>query len=182
MNAYFYVSWMIAGVIFMIPSAISQSLFAESSTYPNQLVRNTVMALKFSFALVIPAIVLLYIFADELLMLFGINYVNQSVDMLRLLGSSSILYVIFSIYVFKLNVEARVGMILILSVVMATATLSTTYVFLVVGYIGSPTSLGLLGIAYGWFSGLIIALILIGIDYLWHKKKINVCYPYMLHR
>ena len=58
-NAYFYVAWMIAGLLFAIPIAVSQSLFAEGSHFEDKLRENVMKSLKFTFLLLIPAVIVI---------------------------------------------------------------------------------------------------------------------------
>ena len=70
-NAYFYIAWTIATALSAIPIGIALSLFAEGSHFKDKLRGNTVKALKFTFLLLIPAVILLVLVGKWLLLAFG---------------------------------------------------------------------------------------------------------------
>jgi O-antigen/teichoic acid export membrane protein len=70
-TAYFYISWMIATLLFMIPVGISQSLFAEGSNIEGKVGEDVRKSMKFISLLLIPAIIFILIFGDKFLLLFG---------------------------------------------------------------------------------------------------------------
>jgi len=84
MNAYFYIAWTIVTVLFVVPSSIFNSLFAEGSNEEKSLRTNTIKSLKLMLLLALPVIVLVIIIADWLLLLFGQAYSDNSTTLLRL--------------------------------------------------------------------------------------------------
>jgi len=57
-NAYFYIAWMVATLLFTIPLGVSQSLFAEGSHFEDKLRENVIKSAKFTFLLLVPAVIL----------------------------------------------------------------------------------------------------------------------------
>jgi O-antigen/teichoic acid export membrane protein len=70
-TAYFYISWMIAVLLFAIPRQASESLFAEGSNIEEKVAENVRKSVKFIVLLLIPAIIFILIFGDKFLLLFG---------------------------------------------------------------------------------------------------------------
>ena len=90
MSAYFYIAWMIASLLFVIAYSVSSSLLAESSYNPQELRRQVLKAARFIFLIMIPAIILLFFFGELLLSLFGIDYADNALNILRMLTLCSI--------------------------------------------------------------------------------------------
>jgi len=85
-NAYFYVASSVSGLLVMIPTAISMSLFAHGSHDARDLTRWGVEAAKFSLALVAPALVGVFLFGEKVLLVFGRAYSEQATQLLWVLA------------------------------------------------------------------------------------------------
>jgi len=57
-NAYFYMAFMIASLLFAIPTSVSRSLFAEGAHFEEELWVNVGKSLKFIFLLLVPAVII----------------------------------------------------------------------------------------------------------------------------
>jgi O-antigen/teichoic acid export membrane protein len=106
-NAYFYVAWMIANLLFTIPTAVSQSLFAEGSHSYDALRENLMKSLRFTFLLMIPAVVVLVALGKWLLLAFGQSYSLNGLRLLQALSLSSLPLAISHIYGAILRVTGR---------------------------------------------------------------------------
>ncbi|MBE9505694.1 MAG: lipopolysaccharide biosynthesis protein, partial [Chloroflexi bacterium] len=84
-NAYFYVAWAMATVLAFIPGAVAQSLFAEAAYDKRTLQHNVMRAFQLSFALVLPAALLMLLLGDKFLLAFGESYSERSVALLQVL-------------------------------------------------------------------------------------------------
>ena len=154
MNAYFYIAWAIAAVLFMIPSSISLSLFAEGS-YERRLLRaNTLKSLKLCLVISLPAILLIFAIGDKLLLLFGQSYSESATTLLRLLALSTLPLTINYIFLSIKRVQNDIRGIIVLSVFIAGMTLGLSY-FLV-------GEMGILGVGIGWTIGQTIVAIVVG--------------------
>jgi len=89
-NAYFYVAWTTGSILSMIPVAISTSLFAEGSHNEETLGRDIKRSLKFTLLLVIPAIVVIFLAGDKILLLFGTAYSESATSLLWILAISAL--------------------------------------------------------------------------------------------
>ena len=143
-TAYFYVAWMIASLLFAIPLAVSQSLFAEGSHFENELGTNARRSFKFIFSLLIPAVVLLFLLGNWLLLLFGEGYTINGLMLLRILGLSSLFIGINDVYRSILHVEGRVKELAIISGFITTVVLLGSYFVM-------PIT-GIVGIGYVWLA------------------------------
>ena len=156
-NAYFYMSSMIASLLFIIPGAVSQSLFAEGSHFEDQLERNVRRSYKFIFILLIPAVLILLLCGKWLLMVFGPDYSENGLLLLRVLAVSSIFTGINSVYTTVLLVKRRLGELIALVGFTSVASLITIY-FL------TPTT-GIVGIGYAMMAanGIVSAYVVIAL-------------------
>lgn len=111
-TAYFYVSFMIAGLLFVIPSAVSSSLLVEGSK--GKLRYNLNKAIKITSVLLIIGIGFVIFFGKYLLLLFGKEYV-VGYSLLVVLAISSIFVAIKTIAISLLNVKKEVKKIVVLN-------------------------------------------------------------------
>jgi O-antigen/teichoic acid export membrane protein len=141
-NAFFYVAWTIASLLFAAPWAVSQSLFAEGSHFENRLQANTLKAFKFLLMLLIPAIILLVVLGKWLLLLFGESYSAHGLTLLWVLSFSSIFVGINQIYFTILRVRDRMSELIAISVFEALAVLVTSILIV--------RETGIVGVGYAW--------------------------------
>jgi len=107
-NAYFYISWTMAGLLHAIPIAVSFSLFAEASHFEDQLASQARRAFRFSVLLLVPAVVLMALLGKWLLLAFGQAYSSNALTLLWLFAASSLPAAINDIYVSVLRVRGRI--------------------------------------------------------------------------
>ena len=141
-NAYFYITWMIAYLLFAIPITISQSLFAEGSHFGDKLQENIGKSLKFTFVLLVPAVVLCVLVGKWLLLLFGESYSVNALHLLQILAISSLPLSINYIYTGVLRVKDRLKELAVI-----WGFISVTV--LLVSYLVIPAT-GITGIGYVW--------------------------------
>lgn len=152
-NAYFYIAYAITAPLHMIPRSIVTSLFAEGSNEPDKLRGNTIRAVKLIFILLIPAIAVVFLFGDKILLLFGKEYSENAVNVLRLLSLSVIPFALNDLYVSVKRVELKVKPVIY-------AYSSIAILILVISYM-LMSRLSLTGVAIGFLAGQsIVALIL----------------------
>lgn len=145
MTAYFYIAWTIAGIICVVPGAISTSLFAEGS-YERSLLRvNTLKSLKLCLIILLPTILLIFAIGDKLLLLFGHAYSQSATTLLWLLALSALPVTINYIFISIKRVQKDITGIIRLSVAISVITLGLSY-FLI-------EKMGILGVGIGWIVG-----------------------------
>ena len=89
-NAYFYVAASVAGLVAMIPHAVSLSLFAHGSNDEGQLFRHTLGSARFTLGLLVPAIAGVLLLGDKILLLFGRAYSEQATGLLWILALATV--------------------------------------------------------------------------------------------
>lgn len=143
-NAYFYIGWTVANVLFMIPTAISFSLFAEGSCNEDKLGQEVRRSLKLILLILIPATLLVLLAGDKILLAFGRIYSENATRLLWILALAalplSLNYIYFSIKRVQMKMKSVVG----LTAFIAIATLGLTYVLL--------PRLGILGAGISWLT------------------------------
>ncbi len=145
MNAYFYVAFMIVEILFVIPTAVSQSLFAEGSTKKESVGEYIRNSLKMIYLLMIPAIVILLLLADELLLLFGPEYSIHGSGLLRVFALSGFFLGVNLTYITLLRLEKKVGEIIAISGFLALGILSLSYFLLI-------STGGIVAVGYSWLA------------------------------
>ena len=106
-NAYFYTTWMMCNVLFMVSPAVSGALFAEGSHAGESLYQKArSSALLIMVLLVVPMAVLL-LGGRFILGLFGPGYALNSYGLLVLLAVSAVPDAITNVYTSVLRVEQR---------------------------------------------------------------------------
>jgi len=84
-NAAFYVAWMLASFLFMVPASLSIVLFAIASATPEVIAEKLRFVLRLSVVIGIPAMAVLALGAHFLLSIFGASYVHLATVPLLLL-------------------------------------------------------------------------------------------------
>jgi O-antigen/teichoic acid export membrane protein len=143
-NAYFYVAWTIASLLFAIPAASARSLFAEGAHFEVDLRDNLAKTLKFVFIILVPAVIVVLLVGKWLLLLFGASYSESGLLLLRVLSVSGLFVGVNSIYATTLRVEDRLRELIFMLGFLALATLLGSYLVM-------PRA-GLVGIGYVWLA------------------------------
>lgn len=143
-NAYYYIGWSVASILFAIPSAVSFSLFAEGSHDENKLGVEIMRGLKLLSVILIPAIIVLVIFDDTILAFFGTAYSANATKLLWILIFSAIPLSINYIFYGIKRVEMKMKAVIILAAFIACATLGLSYILL--------PRMGIMGAGVAWLS------------------------------
>ncbi len=143
-NAYFYIPWVIAQMLFAIPIAIAYSLFAEGSNDEHLLQSNTLKSVKLCLLILVPAGVALFALSDKLLLLFGSSYSESGTTLLRILALSVIPVGINYICLSVMRVKKNTRGVILVSASIAGLALGSGYILM--------TSAGLLGIGVAWIA------------------------------
>lgn len=146
-GAYFYVAYSVAALLFMIPNAVSTSLFVEGS-YSLPLRENTIKAMKLISIILIPALIMIFLFGDKILQLFSEEYSEQSLEMLQLLAFSSIFSSVISIFTSIKKIQKDVRIINYMNFVLSGMIIGFGYLALL--------KYGLLGLGYAWLGANIV--------------------------
>ena len=140
-NAYFYISWSIAGILLVIPINFSYSLLAEGSHNEASLLTNTRRALKITLPIILLLIAVIFLAGDKILAIFGQAYSQNATTLLWLLALSALPIAFTHIYIFMQMVKKDMRKVIAASIIPACLTLGLSYVLL--------GKLGLIGIGVG---------------------------------
>lgn len=120
--AYFSMAWTMANLLYVIPSAITNSMLAESSHDITKQSKNLRHALRILALVLIPAILVSILVAPYLLRLFGTQYSEGGTAIFQLLAVSALFISGNSIGSAIMNLEHRTGGVV---AVQATITITT---------------------------------------------------------
>lgn len=157
-NAYYYIAYSMASFLFMIPQSVAVSLFVEGS-YDLPLRENVMKSLKLIGMLLIPAVLVLFLFGDKILLLFSSEYSEKSFEILQLLAISSLFSIVVAIFTAIKRVQKDVKMINIVNTCTSILILSMGYIFL--------SKYGLIGMGYAY----LITNILLSVSILAYMLK-----------
>lgn len=152
-NGFFYIGWAIGSMLFMIPMATSASLLAESSHEEENLTPNIGKSLKLLAFLLTPAVIIMCLAGDKILLLIGDTYSENSAMLLRILAISAIPVSLNYLYFGVRRVEKAMNGILLLAAFVLIATLVLSYILI------SMPEFGILGGGLAWLISQTIAAI-----------------------
>jgi O-antigen/teichoic acid export membrane protein len=90
LNAYFYITWMVGAVFFMVSPAVSTAVFAEGVRAGSDLRMTVAKALLVNVVLLAPTIIVMIIGGKLVLRLFGAPYAAAGYGLLILLAISAL--------------------------------------------------------------------------------------------
>ena len=157
-TAYFYIAWSIAGIITTFAYCIAMPLFVEGSFDEQKLKLNVRSSLKIAFLVLVPTVVLLVVFADKILLIFGDAYSENAATLIRILAFAAFPMTINSLYMSIKKVEKNIKLIIAISALVTAGTLILSYFLMPV--------MGITGAGIGWLAsqgivavGVMVALI-----------------------
>jgi len=152
-NAYFYVAWTTAALLSAIPMSISQSLFAEGVYSESEIKENVTRAVKLTFLLLVPAVVVLIIIAKWILLAFGEGYSANALTLLWLLSLSNLPRGINNIYISLLRLQDRLKELIIIQGLVAVAVLTLSLLAI--------PAYGIMGVGYVWLGVQVVVSIVL---------------------
>ena len=148
-NAYFYITWMIGSVFFMVSPSISQALFAESVRNDISLRPTVVKAFRIAAFLLIPAMVVMVAGGKLILAIFGQAYVTAGYGLLVVLAISAMPDAVSNVAVAICRATNRLGY-------SASINLGILAVTVVSAWLLMPR-FGLLGVGIGWLAAQVLS-------------------------
>lgn len=145
-NAWFYVSYMLAGFTFVIPFALTLVLFAMNSDQLPALTRKTRLTLSIAFIAIVFANGVLQLGAKQLLGLFGHIYSAQAAWCLHILGLAAFPIIIKNHYIAINRIQGRMAHAML---PIAIGTLLELGGAVIGGRLG-----GISGLSLGWLTAL----------------------------
>ena len=144
-NAYFYTTWMVGGIFFMISSSISTALFAEGSAERRDLATRARTSALLIAAALIPVGGVFLFWGRYILEVFGSNYAAHSVALLTILVCSAVPDAITNVAVSVLRVRRHTYVAGALNLGMSVLALTLAW-FLLPG-------MGVVGAGWAWLIG-----------------------------
>ncbi|MFC2003651.1 lipopolysaccharide biosynthesis protein [Chloroflexota bacterium] len=143
-NAYFYIAWNVASILYMVPLATSSSLFAEGSHEGNKLEHSIKRSLKLNLVLLVPAMIILLLLGYKVLLFFGQAYSENATKLLWILTASALPLSFNYVYYGIRRVEMRMKSVIGLNAFVTIATLGMSYLLL--------PRMGILGAGVAWLT------------------------------
>lgn len=144
--AYYYIAWSIAAIFTTISSAVTTSLFAEGSQNTEiDFQINIVKSIKFIFLLLIPAIIILILLGDKILLLFGKTYSEKASNLLLFFVVGCVPYSINQMYSTIKRVQMQIKPLIYFNLLAALLIIIGSY-FLI-------NRIGLIGVGIAWLCG-----------------------------
>ncbi|RJQ32852.1 MAG: hypothetical protein C4562_02215 [Actinobacteria bacterium] len=161
----FYITFMIANLLFVIAFSANRSLLAEGSHAQKDLPVHLRQAIWFIILLFVPAVAILFIAAPALLQIFKI-YASDAIAFLRLMVLSGIAVSSLSVVDTVFEVCKQSKPLIVNSIIYAFSIIAGCFIVL-------QSDLGLMGIGWAWIAGNIITT-LIGVVWLRVSNLISV--------
>jgi len=147
--AYFYVSWMMVLILYMVPNAVSKSLLAESSRSTSNW-KNIMKSIKFSYMLIIPGVIGFLLLSKYILLIFGTDYSANAYGLLSMIAIAAIPLTLNMIYVSIMNARNNMRSVFTINFITTVLTIGITYFTL---------EHGLIMIGYAWLASQMLVAI-----------------------
>lgn len=154
-TGFFTMAWTMANLLYVIPTAITNSLLAEGSHDPHEQKRNLGHAVRVMVAFLVPIVAVAILVAPYLLHLFGAQYSQQSSLPFQILAFATLFLAANSIGTTIMNLEHRSGSVVIVQLAIVLVTFGLAQVLLPQGTAGIGLAF-LGGMAAGTVTQLII--------------------------
>lgn len=158
-NAYYYVTFLITDLFFIIPNSVSQSLFTEASHAREITKEMIIKSLKMVYILMIPIIVIVFVISGNLLNLFGSNYSEHGSNLLKIFAISGLFLGVNVVYLAILRLKKKVKEIIAISGFLAMGILGLSFELL-------SSTRNIISVGYAWllFHGLLSIYTILSIN------------------
>ncbi|WP_405802030.1 lipopolysaccharide biosynthesis protein [Streptomyces sp. NBC_01506] len=129
-NAFFYTAYTVGGTMEFMAINMASSLTAHASHSPERLAEGVRGALRRMTALLVPVVLVLVVFAPQVLAPFGADYAEHGSTVLRLLAAAALPRVVVELYIGVLRVQGRTGMLAALQGAMCVSVLGSAVLLL----------------------------------------------------
>jgi Na+-driven multidrug efflux pump len=151
----------IASLLFVIPNATNSSLFAEGSNNEKGLKKSVYKSIWIISLLLIPAILITFIFGHFILSAFGSEYSSQGINLLKIMALSGIFVSVNSIFGSVFKVRKRIKEIIVRTAIGTVVIIGLSYFFIYKG-------IGIVGVGYAYLIG---QAVMAGIYWAMYKIK-----------
>ncbi len=143
-NAYFYIPWMMATGLQLIPQNMTTALTVEAAHDRTKISAYCAGTLKQIMRLLLPLVALIFAGAPWILGLFGPDYAREGTPLLRLLPLAIIPNVFVSLYISIARVQSRMKSIMAVQGIICILSLGMSYLLL--------KPYGITGIGIAWLT------------------------------
>ncbi|MCF4139801.1 lipopolysaccharide biosynthesis protein [Streptomyces sp. Tue 6430] len=127
-NGYFYVAYTVGGTMEFMAINMASSLTAHAAHDPRRLADGVRGALRRMTLLLVPVVLVLVVFAPQILLPFDEDYAEHGTTVLRLLAAGALPRVVVELYIGVLRVQGRTGVLAALQGAMCTLVLGSAAV------------------------------------------------------
>lgn len=124
-NGYFYVAYTVGGTMEFMAINMASSLTAHASHDPRQLADGVRGALRRMTLLLVPVVLVLVVFAPQILTAFSPDYAEHGSTVLRLLALGALPRIVVELYIGVLRVQGRTGVLAALQGAMCALVLGS---------------------------------------------------------
>ncbi|MCD9592297.1 polysaccharide biosynthesis C-terminal domain-containing protein, partial [Streptomyces sp. 8ZJF_21] len=129
-NAYFYITTTIGGTTNLLAVNMGSSLTVEGSHDPARLAENCRAALRRMACVMIPVCLFLFVFAPQILGVFGDGYAEAAAPLLRWFAVGAALRVVIEVYFAVLRAQSRTSGLAVLQGLLCVLVLALTLLLL----------------------------------------------------
>jgi O-antigen/teichoic acid export membrane protein len=150
-NAYFYITWMMGAVFFMVSPAVAYAVFAEGARARSDLRSVVAKALRVIAVIMLPAMAVMIVGGRFILGLFGASYAAAGYGLLILMAISALPDAVSNVAVAVFRVTHRLGYSAALNLGMFVMTLVGAWFLMPI--------LGIAGVGVAWLGSQIVGAI-----------------------
>lgn len=162
-TAYFYTTWMLGSVLFMVSPAVAASLFAEGSHKADGLLRKAAASAVIISMLLGPIMLIFFLGGYYIISLFGRDYAQHGMLLLTILTISAVPDAITNIYVSVLRVQGHLRWAALFNLGMGALSLVLAWILL--------PMLGIVGAGIAWLIAQVIGSFVIGAHGIWARFR-----------
>lgn len=151
-NASFYIAWLIASILFIIPGALTQTLYAVSSDDDRISPEKVRFTLRLSLLFVTVGVVIFIVGAPLILGIFGPTYADQASSSLRIMALAAFPMIIKVHYIAIFQIRRQIRMA-------ALVMLGGAFLEMAFAFAGGSTG-NLWALSLGWSAAIFVEAIL----------------------
>jgi O-antigen/teichoic acid export membrane protein len=164
----FYIAFSIGNFLLQVPIALGVSFFVEG-VYGENLRKNLLKSGMAMVSLLVPGIIVFWVFGSSILALIGSSYVNEdAVSLLRLVAISSPLYAVYSLFQPLLNIRMKIRALIMLNALIMVLLAGLSYLFII--------NIGIAGVGYAMIATFLVVdtvIIYLGLRWRWLSFHLN---------
>ena len=169
-TAYFYTTWLLGSLLFMVSPSVAASLFAEGSHTADGVLRKARASAVIIGMLLGPIMLVFFLGGYYILSLFGPGYARHGLLLLTILTVSAVPDAITNIYVSVLRVQKRLRWAALFNLGMGTLVLALAWILLPI--------LGIAGVGFAWLIAQVTGSLVVGAHGIWayFRRRNRVSY------